>query len=60
MVVVGKEQTDCKFAGNMNARSSCRQRAMDCKLQVVDMPVEVVGKEQLIASFRQFECQLKL
>jgi rRNA processing protein Krr1/Pno1 len=36
------------------------QRATDCKLQVVGMPVEVVGKEQRIASCRQLVCQLKL
>ena len=34
-VVVGKEQTDCKFASNLNASSSCRQRTTDCKLQAI-------------------------
>jgi len=55
MVVVGKEQTDCKFAGNLNASSSCRQRANELQIAGICRLVVVAGKEQLGYKLWAFE-----
>jgi len=55
IVVVGKEQTDCKFAGNLNTSSSCRQQTNELRIAGIYRLVVVAGKEQTGCKLRAFE-----
>jgi len=55
IVVVGKEQTDCNFAGNLNTSSSCRQQANDLQIAGICRIEVAAGKEQTGCKLRAFE-----
>jgi len=55
IVVVGKEQTDCKFAGNLNTISICKQQANELQIEGFCRLVVDTGKEQTGCKLRAFE-----
>jgi len=55
IVVVSKWQTNCKIAGNLNASSSCRQRANELQIAGICRLVVVAGKEQTGCRLGAFE-----